>query len=30
LGDKVVIEAEGPDEVEAVQGLSSLIASLTE
>jgi len=30
LGDKVVIEAEGPDEIEAVQGLSSLIASLTE
>jgi len=30
LGDKVIIEAEGPDEIEAVQGLSSLIASLTE
>ena len=30
LGDRIIIEAEGPDEAEAVQGLSVLIASLTE
>lgn len=30
LGDRIAIEAEGPDEVDAAQGLADLIASLTE
>jgi phosphocarrier protein HPr len=30
LGDRIVIEAEGPDEAEAVAGLAELIASFTE
>lgn len=30
MGDRIVIEADGPDEVEAVAGLAELIASFTE